>query len=119
MLLFLATELQTNAFDTEFAGKLVQTVIALGVGFGVARLGRRKPSVDVDLAELAQRVDALEKEMQSIDRKLDKGATIHMELKEAQATNTARISDILNTVHDLSTRINAMPGQIVQLIAKK
>lgn len=119
MLLFLATELQTNAFDTEFLGKLIQALIALSLGYGAAQFGKRKPSMEVDFAGLQQRVDALEGDMKAIDRKLDAGASIHRELQAGQSANTARIEGIRQTCHDLSTRLGQMPQQIATLTQKK
>ena len=74
----------------------------------------RQPSMDVDLISLARRVEALEADMKTIDRKLDEGAKLHMELKSGQATNTANIEDIKTNCHDTNGNVRSLQKAIME-----
>ncbi len=66
---------------------------------------RRKPSVDVDFKEHGTRLNNTEGSVRLLFKKLDQITDTLSRLSVAQGTNTANITDIQTTVHDLKQAI--------------
>lgn len=114
---FLAAEgLSKNEFDPEFLGKLIQVVLVLAAVAGAYGLGKRRPSMDVDLATMQTRLGQVEQDVEEIKKTLATGTEIHRRLEANQAANTTRIEDIKHELHQLNQRMGAMPNQIAELL---
>ena len=116
MLLLAAEALNKNEFDPEFLGKFIQVILVLAAVLGAYGLGKRKPSIDVDLATMENRLGQVEADVEEIKVSLKDGTEIHRRLEANQAANTTRIEDIKHELHQLNIRVGAMPNQIADLL---
>jgi hypothetical protein len=140
----------TNSVDPLFVTNFLITAKWLGIAFGVGAVGlgsyvagRRRPSVDTELAEnkvraeqfadsgevllLKDQVDDLRRRTAELFHSRREMAETLAKLREGQAANTAVIADIKTTVHALkddvtrddmqrTTQMTALTQRIDQLI---
>jgi ABC-type phosphate transport system auxiliary subunit len=116
----LAETLPTNQLDPSWLWELLKASIYLG-GLGLLWGNlRRKPSMDVELASIKQRLttveDRIERDLDHITAQLDAGAVLHRELQSNQAVNSERLADVQANVHQLNQRITAMATQLSELM---
>ena len=119
----LAETLPTNQLDPSWLFEAIKVIFFVG---GFAMLwsnSRRKPSVDVEMANLNQRLAAVEKtietDLEDIKEQLSRGADLHRNLQSQQAVNSERLLDVQTSIHDLRSRLNAMTEQILKAMHSK
>lgn len=122
--------MKKDEFDAIFIGKLIQALVVLGsLGLGSLAtffLGKRKPSVDVDLSSLSKEIEgveqqhadkiaALESQNRLLFKKIDALTETLTRLSTGQATNTANIDDIKATVHNIHLSQQSLNSHILEL----
>ena len=113
-MLLLAESPPSDAALQVFSQWLAVLAWLIGIGVGLKHLvGKRTPSVDVDLQSLKQTVDGQAKSLADHKRRLDAGGDVFSEIKEtlaglkvAQTANSTKITDTQTTVHEIAKDVS-------------
>jgi septal ring factor EnvC (AmiA/AmiB activator) len=119
-----------NEFDAVFMGKLYQAFLvvagaasALGISYG---LNKRKPSMDVDITMISTRLNTIEQASKRLFAHRDEfeetvrtlGSTLS-KLEANQGTNTDRILETNELLHEVAKELRADDKAMESLIERK